>query len=170
MIPPKWRENVRTYKRNLVCFLSQHFLAKVKSRLRVTCTQRFVTAGGFEGQSRNKAFFVSSGTEVQSDDTLQCNAEETDTRIWLHAMHSAGTRKLVLSPDTDVYHIGLPIIAATDLHVIVRLSPFNSIEYRFLNLQALIRALKNDPELAAIEPREIAPVTQDVTLPQFLMD
>ena len=43
------------------------------------------------------------------------------TRIWLHALNSAGQHKLVLSPDTDVYYIGLPIIAMTSLHVIVQL-------------------------------------------------
>lgn len=42
-------------------------------------------------------------------------------------------RKLVLSPDTDVYHIGLRVIAGTELDVIVRLSPFSSIEQRLLH-------------------------------------
>jgi len=42
--------------------------------------------------------FVTSGT--QPDERLSSNAEEIDTRIWLHVIHSEGTRKLVLSPDT----------------------------------------------------------------------
>ena len=161
LIPPKWRDNVincRTCKRNLVSFLSQYFLHRVKSRLRVS--HRFVTAGGFEEDLRNKAFSIESGSQAQCVDALYCNAEESDTRIWLHVLHSAGTKKLILSPDTDVYHIGLPIIANTDLDIIVRLSTFNSLEHRFLDIQALIRALRNDPDLAAIEPREIAPVIQ----------
>ena len=82
---------------------------------------------------------------LQSDDALSCNAEEADTRIWLHVANSAGHKKLVLSPDTDVYHIGLPIVAETDLDVLVRLSTFNSPEHRILDMQALISAFVNDP-------------------------
>jgi len=41
---------------------------------------------------------------------LTCDAEESDTRVWLHVVHSAGTRKLLFSPDTDVYHIGLFLV------------------------------------------------------------
>ena len=51
VIPPKWRENVlncRKCKRNLVGFLSHHFLKKIKQKL-----QRFVTAGGFSGVLSN---------------------------------------------------------------------------------------------------------------------
>ena len=42
---------------------------------------------------------------------LQCNAEETDTRMWLHVKYSSGAKKLGLSPDTDMYYIGLPLIS-----------------------------------------------------------
>ena len=70
------------------------------------------------------------------------------------------TRKLVLSPDTDVYHIGLRIIAETELDVMVRLSPFSSIEQRLLDLPALLLSFKNDLDLAAVEERKIAPIIQ----------
>ena len=119
--------------------------------------QRFVTAGGFNGQLRDKAMFVCMNTNKESDDTLLCNAEEADTRVWLHTTNSAGTKKLVLSPDTDVYHIGLPIVAETSLDVLVRLSKFNSIEHRILDMQALISAFVNDPELAHI-PSPLLPL------------
>ena len=85
----------------------------------------------------------------QSDNIL-CNAEEADTRIWLHTINSAGQKKLVLSPDTDVCHIGLPIVAESDLDVLVRLNTFHSVEQRFLDMQALINAFAHDPELAHI--------------------
>ena len=116
--------------------------------------QRFVTAGGFEGDSRNKAFSVENGAQAQCVDAVYCNAEESDTRIWLQALHLAGTKKLILSPDTEVYHVGLPIIANTNLDVIVRLSTFNALEHCFLTVQSFIRALKDVPDLAAIESRE----------------
>ena len=34
------------------------------------------------------------------------DAEDSDTRIWLHVLRSRGTKKLVHSPDSDVFHIG----------------------------------------------------------------
>ena len=138
LIPPKWRSNIlscRTCKRSLVRFLSTYFLEKIKRRLGQD--QRFVTAGGLNGNLKDQARSVTSSTQPTSDDSLLCNTEESDTRIWLHVVNSAGTRKLVLSPDTDVYHIGLPIIAGTNLECIVRLSSFNSIEHKFLDIQLL---------------------------------
>ena len=89
---------------------------------------------------------------IKCDNRLACNAEESDTRIWLHVVNSAGQKKLVLSPDTDVYHIGLPIVAGTGLDVVVRISPFSSLELRLLDMQALLSAFANDPDLAMIPP------------------
>ncbi len=84
LIPPKWRQDVincRTCKRRLVCFLSNYFLQKIKHRLRLT--QKFVTAGGLEGNQRNQALAITNGSSPHSDERLTCNAEETDTHIWL---------------------------------------------------------------------------------------
>lgn len=52
---------------------------------------------------------VKSSGIPQRDATLEYNAEETAIGVWLHVMHSTGQKKLVLSPDTDVYHIGIPL-------------------------------------------------------------
>ncbi|XP_064384664.1 uncharacterized protein LOC135333611 [Halichondria panicea] len=153
VIPPMWRKNIlscRLCKRNLVTFLSTYFLKKVQRKLALQ--QKFVTAGGFSSNLQNKCLFVTGSTpQPQVDDSLYCNAEESDTRIWLHVINSVGTRKLVLSPDTDVYHVGLPLVAGTQLECNVRLSLFNSTEHRFLDIQALLTAFENDPSLAAIE-------------------
>ena len=123
IIPPKWRSDIlscRICKRNLVCFLSTYFLTKIQHKLNPQ--QMFITAGGFRGDQSNKAFFVTSASkEPQCNESLYCNAEESDTHIWLHVINSTGTKKLVLSPDTDVYHIGLPIISGTELECVVRL-------------------------------------------------
>ena len=48
------------------------------------------------------------------------------TRVWLHVLRSQGTHKLVCSPDTDVYHIGLPLVHNQSLDVYVRISVFSS--------------------------------------------
>lgn len=83
--------------------------------------------------------YVTPTCAPQCDPQLTCNAEESDTRIWLHVINSSGQKKLVLSPDTDVYHIGLPIVAGLSLEVMVKLGPFTSLENRYLDMQALIK-------------------------------
>ena len=98
MVPPEWRENVlscRRCKRKLVCFLSEYFLQKIRPWLRPN--QTFVTAGGLKGDCRDKALQVTSGHPPTINHMLSCNADESDTHIWLHVLHSPGTRKLVLS-------------------------------------------------------------------------
>jgi hypothetical protein len=153
LVPPKWRESVlacRKCKRNLVCFLSHHFLERIRQRLQPQ--QNFVTARGFSGELANQALYTESNGTPQCHESLACNAEESDTRIWLHVVNSAGQKKLVLSPDTDTYHVGLPVIAGTNLDVIVQLSPFSSLELRLLDVQSLIKAFMNDPDLATIQP------------------
>ena len=66
---------------------------------------------------------------------LTCNTEEADSRIWLHVVKSAGERKLALSPDIDVYHVGLPLVAGTSFDVIIQLSSFSSLELRLLDIK-----------------------------------
>jgi len=126
-----------------------------------------VRAGGFDGTLQNQAMFTEFNSFPQPDSRLMCNTEETDYRIWLHALNSAGDKKLVLSPDTDVYHIGLSFVVGTDLDVIVRLSQFNSKELRLLHMQHLISAFTNDPDLAAIL-RPLAQVLFALTVNKLL--
>ena len=68
--------------------------------------QRVVTAGCYDG---GKAISISTSV-VEECPTLECDAEESDIRVWLHVLHSSGHKKLLYSPDTDVYHIGLTLI------------------------------------------------------------
>ena len=58
-IPKNWRENIlscRKCKRTLVLILSKLFLSVVPQNL--APNQKFVTAGGFEGIDRHKAYTV----------------------------------------------------------------------------------------------------------------
>ena len=93
---------------------------------------------------------------TQSLPQFRCKAEEADTRVWLHALKSEGSRKLVCSPDTDVYHIGLPLVSDQSCEVYVCISMFSSQENRFLNLKSLCSAVGDDPDLACI-PKDILP-------------
>ena len=70
--------------------------------------QQFILAGCVQGDAEEEAWVVTSNKK-EPISTLKSDAEEADTRIWLHVLRSRGTKKLVCSHDTDVFHIGLPL-------------------------------------------------------------
>ena len=110
-VPTDWRGkllNCRVCKKALCAFLSHDMLTVVPSSLREN--QIFFTAGGFADSHRHKCLCIRKGGTPLELQFLTSNAEETDLRIWLHCVHSSGTRKMLYSPDTDVYNIGLPIM------------------------------------------------------------
>ena len=155
-VPKWWREdllNCRTCKRALVKFLTDYFLKTVYTYLQAD--QTLYVAGGFNGLISDTAWYVQGNGRPQPDPQYTCNAEEADTRVWLHIRHTAHTRVLLMSPDTDVYHIG-PALNTGDKHILVQVSPLNSREVRFLDLKALTSALKHDPDLSSI-PSDILP-------------
>ena len=73
--------------------------------------------------------------------------------------HSAGNRKLIFSPDTDVYHIGLTnaFIASDD--IIILLSPIGH-ELKLLHLNELDLALQFDSNLQSIPPHKRKEILQ----------
>lgn len=112
MIPrKKWRENFincRKCKRNLVIFLGEYFLQNASTYLGQD--QKVYVAGAFEGENFDTAYFVTrENNNRHADPAFLSNAEETDTRLWLHVKQTRHARVLVLSPDTDVYVIGIPL-------------------------------------------------------------
>ena len=58
---------------------------------------------------------------------------------------------LVLSPDTDIYMIGLPLQCTQDKDIIVQTSDMNSWELKLLYMKRLIAAISNDPDLAMLQ-------------------
>ena len=62
---------------------------------------------------------------------------------------------MVCSPDTYVFHIGLPLVDPT-VYVIVQLNAYSSIEHRYLHLNRLCTALNGDPDLS-VTPHEARP-------------
>ena len=72
------------------------------------------------------SWFVEGSNSPQPDPVYSCNVEETDTMLWLHAKRMHCTKILVLSSDTDVYMIGLPIQCTQDKDIIVQISDMNS--------------------------------------------
>ena len=77
LIPPHWRENVINCRKCKIQFLATFCLQKVPPHLSTNTT--FVVAGGFEG---GKAWQVWGNQKPQPNPALDCDAEESDTRIW----------------------------------------------------------------------------------------
>ena len=92
---------------------------------------------------------------------MHCKQKETDTRLWVHVKQTEYTRILVISPDTDVYHIGLPLVSNTlNKEVVIKVSPINSKEMKFVNIPALNSALCTDPDLAGLNATELPQILQ----------
>ena len=66
-------------------------------------------AGAFENDIADTVWFVTQSNNPEPNPAFSSNAEETDTRLWLHVRKTDHTRILVTSPDTDVYVIGLAL-------------------------------------------------------------
>lgn len=94
-------------KRSLVKFLANYFLDKIHTHLQIN--EALYVAGGFDGMLTDSTWFVQGNGLRQPHPAYNCNAEETDTRIWLHVKQTECRNVLVLSPDTDVYHIGMAL-------------------------------------------------------------
>ena len=76
---------------------------------KLTTQPYIVLAGGFDDPIANTCWYVQYNIKPQPDLCYNINAEETDTRMWVHVKQTQCTRILVLSLDTDIYHIGLPL-------------------------------------------------------------
>ena len=103
-VPAKWKEilKCRACKRSLTVYLSDFFTENIRPFLGES--QKYVTSGAAITSS---AVMVTKGGGVCTCD-IESSIDESDTRVWLHSTHSAGTKKFILSPDTDIFHIGLP--------------------------------------------------------------
>ena len=111
--------------------------------------QKLYVTGVFAQHLANTSWIVEGSNSSWSDPECSCNAEETDTMLWLHAKMTRYTKILVHSPDTDVYVIGLPLQCTKDKDIIVQSSDMNSWELK-VYMKRLITALPNYPNLANI--------------------
>ena len=154
-VPTRWREHLSSWicKRQVVVYLGIAFLEHAPSLLRGN--QKLVMAGCFQGHAEDQAWEISQEVK-QPNPLLNCTAEEADTRVWLHTFRSPGSKKLLYSPDTDVYHIGLPLLQKYPSDVFVQLSPISSPERKLLHLNSFCNSLSADPDLAVI-PSEACP-------------
>ena len=146
-IPSKWRALLacRKCKQCLTRYLGHEMLKLVQQLL--SSTQSFVCNIG------EVAYCVTSSGEKLSCPQLWTNADEADLRVWLHCVHSAGRRKLIFSPDTDVYHAGLTVVPLLpESEIIVQLSKTFKEGSKFLHMNRLLQALRSDPDLLGLPP------------------
>ena len=87
--------------------------------------------------------------EATVHNQIQC-IEKTDTMLWLHVKKTHCNKILVLSPDTGVDMIGLPVQCTQDKDTIVQVSDMNPREVKLIYMKRLIAALSNDPDLANV--------------------
>ena len=102
-VPTNWHDCIscRVCKRGLVLYLGGFFVHNAVATCKLRCQQKLVVVGCFSGNSENIAWGV--GVDgVQPLSEFRCEADEADTRIWLHTIQSEGTCKPLCSPHTDV--------------------------------------------------------------------
>ena len=83
-------------------YLGKYFLDKVKNYLKDD--QTLFIAGATDDEL---CWYIRGSFSPQPEPRLRSNAEETDTRAWVHVKNSDQSRILLESCDTDVYHIGV---------------------------------------------------------------
>ena len=116
---------------------------------------------------RHKAVSIKRGQASTWEPSLSSNHEEGDSRVWLHAFSSGKARVLIYSPDTDTYHVGLPLLEKyIHTEVTIQLAPSPPArpysDSRFLLLNRLHQALHHDLNLAEIEQSTLTAVLQVV--------
>lgn len=161
-IPSKWREvlECRQCKRRAVEYVGDTILSVAPPLLQEN--QLLFVAGSGEGQDGDKVWCTSTSCIEVEVPALRCNAEEADTRVWLHAKFSSAARVLVFSPDTDVYHIGLAAgMNFGNCEIIVQLSSVGR-ELQLLHMNHLIEAMHHDPSLHSIPRKDLLDVVQMV--------
>ncbi len=145
LIPDPWSSvlSCRVCKKELTLYIADEMLALAVRTIRRT--QQFVTNIG------ETTYSVAPRSSRIPQPYLRSNADEGDLRVWLHCLHSIGSKKLVFSP--DVYHIGMTQMSCMpDTDVIVQLSKPSDKESKFIHMNNLLLAIENDPDLFELLP------------------
>ena len=97
--------------------------------------------------------YAVNGQTRQLRTDLATNADEADVCVWLHCQKACGVQKLLYSPYTDVYHIGLSVVGKLhECDVIVQLSNYSDEKAKFVHMTNMITAINNDPDMSEITP------------------
>ena len=150
VISKKWNDilSCAVCKRNLVVYIGECLLRA--SPVHLQAGQTLCVAGAGDGDA---AWAIDDSAIEREVPQLLSNAEEGDTRVWLHTIYLPGHHNLILSPDTDVYHIGLSIPQLQHKRIYIQLSK-NGAPLRLLCLNDLVQAFNQDPALMNIAEHE----------------
>ena len=121
----------RMCKRRLTQFLSAFFVKNIKQYLKED--QKFIVAGATHDNGTEAVVVTRTTPSPYVSEALTSKAEETDVQIWLHVLQSSAQHILVLSPDTDTYHIGLPLLPPGK-EIIIQLSSPGARELNLLQI------------------------------------
>lgn len=158
-VPIGWRETLdcRTCKYSLIKAIGLSFFQF--GRFWVEPEKKLVIGGYFED---NITYIIESGstTMPEPEPGYKSNACEADQRIWKHAVICEAETVLIYSPDTDVhvYTIGLGLISMHCKQFIIQLNLPHTLQKRYVNLNNLVTALKNDTDLASLTNEDIPQV------------
>ena len=148
----KWQDVIscRTCKYSLVNALGECVMKN--GRFLLTEGQSLVIAGCFED---GIAWKVTCGSIPQPEPLYLSNAKEANQRIWQHVTNCSTENVLVYSPDTDVYTIGMSLSTVhNSKQVTVQLNPLSSRVKRYININNLVKAISDDPDLSLIPVTE----------------
>ena len=142
-------------------FLGEFFLNNISEHIQQH--QSLYVGGAFKEPLTDTTWFVLGGQRAQPHPQFTCTAEECDTRLWYHVKKTVCKQMLILSPDTDVYHIGAPLAYKTPgKHIIVQINKLSSRELKYLDINAYNEALTNDPDLRYIDKNLLPTIMQSV--------
>ena len=150
-VPEKWRDvlSCRACRISPTNYIAEEMLCLVPHPLQ--SHQKFTTNIG------NTPFSCKRVTQRYVKTELLMHADEADLRVWLQCKNSGDVNKLIFSPDTDIYHIGLPLLTTfPEHHIIIQLSRHTNEQARYQDMNHLLIALQNDPDLSLV-PLEIQP-------------
>ena len=156
-----WRENYincRQCKRQLVKFIGDYLLKNAGQHLQEL--QTLYVSGCFDGEIMDTAWYTNGTAAIQPDPKFCCDAGETDNRLWLHATKTSHNQVLIISRDTDVYHIGLPLQCTQTKEIMMQVSALSSRELQLLNITNLVQAFKADPDLALVDQEKVPHIMQ----------
>ena len=156
--PVEWKSFLRNRenKYNLIDFLCRYFLDN--SNKCIKGEEHYVIAGGFKNDLKHKAFQVSKDTKCEIG-SLFSNHVEADNRIWLHTCWTTYENILIISKDTDLYHIGLPIVQShqnKNVFIQLQLSATYDNDDKYIHVNGLLNALQNDHEFHSV-PKHVIP-------------
>ena len=122
-LPQNWQTIIanRQQKRILIHYVSTKLLHSDSADY-LKNGQKLIVAG-LDGHMRGQAYSIIRQGVAGREPMLDSNHEEGDSRVWRHAFQSQGDTILIYSPDTDTYHIGLPLLEKyVNTHVFLLIS------------------------------------------------